>query len=262
LIIDHKSSTPLYEQVRLILQDRILLGEFSSGMLLPTEFQLCEQYGISRITVRNALEKLERFGLIERVQGRGSIVKKRDVKTSNMEVRGFTQSMQMKGLTPKSELLEKNLVIGNLELVELFNLPADGKHYFWHFRRLRYLNDEPVVIMNHYIRKELGDRMLDYDLGNVSFYTLFEKILNQQIHDSEGLITAIQAGPENSHLLRVNTGSALIWYRGTTHLEGNITVEVNYSLFLADKFQFETRMFKPRNINIQTEQTLIKVSDQ
>ena len=132
--------------------------------------------------------------------------------------------------------------------------------HFWRFRRLRYIDNEPVAIMNHYVRKELGDRMLDYDLGNVSFYALFEKILNRQMNDSEGLITAIQASPEHARLLKVNVGSALIWYRGITYLSGRIPVEVNYSLFIGDKFQFETRMFKPRSMNIELEQKSVESS--
>jgi len=104
LVINREIKTPLYEQLKLILQDKILLGEWGPGVLLPTEQQLCEQYNISRITVRNALDKLERNGLIERVQGRGSIVKKREVKKSNPEVRGYTKSMQLQGINPRSEL--------------------------------------------------------------------------------------------------------------------------------------------------------------
>jgi len=262
LVINREIKTPLYEQLKLILQDKILLGEWGPGVLLPTEQQLCEQYSISRITVRNALDKLERNDLIERIQGRGSIVKKREVKKSNPEVRGYTKSMQLQGINPRSELLEKNLVVGNPNLVELFHLPPNIDHHFWHFRRLRYINDDPVVIMNHYVRKELGDLMLNYELRNASFYSLFEKILNQQLHDSEGLITAVQASPENARLLKVEVGAALVWYRGITHLEGNVTVEVNYSLFVGDKFQFEMRMYKPRKINIDQEQEVVAVAKQ
>lgn len=257
MIIDRTSSTPLHEQLRLILQDQILLGELSPGVLLATEQQLCDQFGISRITVRHALQDLERAGLIERIQGRGSMVRKRDISTSKKEVRGFTQSMLMQGVVPRSVLLDKELIKGTPDLIELFQLPQNGPYQFWRFRRLRFIGAEPVVIMNHYVRKELGDIMLAYDLGDISFYALFEKILNQQIHDSEGLISAVQASPENSRLLEVTVGAPLIWYRGIAYLEGKITVEVNYSLFIGDKFQFETQMFKPRTSSIDLEKNAI-----
>ena len=255
-VMDKTKTIPLYSQLKLKLQDRILLGELSPGVLLPTEQQLCLEYGVSRITVRKALEELERNDLIDRVQGRGTIVKKRNVSRQEMEVRGYSKSMMLQGLTPRSELLEKKLIKGNPTLLEMFQLPATETPEFWVFRRLRYLNNTPAVIMNHYVRKELGDLMLQYDLGDVSFYSIYETILKQQLHDSEGLITAVLASPENAHLLGVDVGTPLIWYRGITYIVGKITVEINYSLFLADKFQFETHMFKPHNIDMEIERNM------
>lgn len=253
MTIDRKSKIPLYEQLKLLLQDQILLGVLAPGMLLPTELQLCQKYDISRITVRNALSELERSGLIERIQGRGSIVNNKAKRQSSSEVQGFTKSMSSQGERPYSELLEKNIIVANPALENHFNLPPNGNYLFWHFRRLRYFNNEPVVIMNHYVRKELGDKMHDYDLGNVSYYGLYQKILNQPLYSSDGLITAVQASPEVASVLKVKIGTALIWYRGIAYLEGHITVEVNYSLFLGDRFQFETKMFKPRNMIMDME---------
>jgi GntR family transcriptional regulator len=107
--------------------------------------------------------------------------------------------------------------------------------------------------MNHYVRKEFGDKMQAFELGNVSYYSLYEKILKQPLYKSDALITAVQASPEVANILKVKIGTALIWYRGITFLEGNIPVEVNYSLFLGDRFQFETRMFKPREVKMELE---------
>ena len=253
MTIDRKNKVPLYEQLKLILRDQILLGELAPGMLLPTELQLCQEYDISRITVRNALSELEQSGLIERIQGRGSIVKSKTIRQSSSVVQGFTKSMASQGERPYSELLGKKIIVANPALENHFHLPPNGNYMFWHFRRLRYFNNEPVVIMNHYVRKELGDKMLEYDLGNVSYYSLYEKILNQPLYNSDGLITAVQASPEVASVLKVKIGTALIWYRGIAYLKGNITVEVNYSLFVGDRFQFETQMFKPRNVIMDLE---------
>lgn len=248
--IDRSIDIPLYQQLHFLLQDKILLGEWGPGVLMPTEQELCEQYNVSRITVRNALEKLEQNDLIERIQGRGTIVKKRDVKKNEMEIKGYTKSMLRQGVVPSSRLLEKKLIIGNSHLGKLFHLPLRKDYYFWRFKRLRCINDELAVIMNHYVRKKLGDIMLQYDLGDVSFYSLYEEILKQPICDSEGLVTAIKASQENAKFLEVDIDSALIWYRGISYIEGGITVEVNYSLFKSDKFYFETHMYKTGEVNM------------
>jgi GntR family transcriptional regulator of arabinose operon len=69
---------PLYSQIIEILRDRITRGEYVVDQQLPTEIELAEQFGVSRITSKRALIELEREGLIYRRRGSGSFVKKRD----------------------------------------------------------------------------------------------------------------------------------------------------------------------------------------
>ena len=61
--LDRNNHVPLYEQLRLVLQDKILLGDYPVGILLPTEKELCKEYGISRITARKALDELTSNGV-------------------------------------------------------------------------------------------------------------------------------------------------------------------------------------------------------
>jgi DNA-binding GntR family transcriptional regulator len=65
---------PLYYQLENLLREKIVSGELEPGDKLPTELELIEQYGVSRITVRQALQALADEGLIERKQGRGTVV--------------------------------------------------------------------------------------------------------------------------------------------------------------------------------------------
>jgi GntR family transcriptional regulator len=248
--ISKSSAIPLYQQLKHILQDQILMGELGPGTLLQTEQQLCVQYDLSRITVRRALDELVRLDLIERVQGKGSIVKNRKVGQSYQNIQGYQKSITKQGYKPGAKLLEKELVSGNASLLSLFQLPEDSYQEFWRFRRLRYLDNEPAVIMNAFVRKELGERMLKYDLSNRSFYSLYMEITRRDLVDSSALITAVSASPEIASILKTIPGAPLIWFRGITFMEGNLPIEVNFSLFLGDKFQFETKYYRPLDLNI------------
>lgn len=234
--IDRNSTIPLYKQLQLILQDKILFGELGPEVLLPTEQQLCEQYRISRITVRNTLANLERNGLIVRMRGRGAIVKKRDMQMSFGSVAGFARQIQSEGYATSSKIIKKELVVGNADLLSCFEMNGLEKELFWHFCSLRYLNDSPAVIMNHYVKKALGDKMLEHDLEKTSFYYLFESITKQRIIRSGNWLASVQATPESAKMLSVENGTALMWWRGITYLEGDIPVEVNYSLYVGSKF--------------------------
>jgi len=248
--ISRMSSTPLYVQLKNQLQDQILLGELGPGVLLPTEQQLCEEHDLSRITVRRALEELANMDLIERVQGKGSIVKHRKVEQSQTKIQGFTKSIKDQGYRPGAKLLEKELLKGNSSLLALFELPEEKEAKFWRFRRLRTLDDEPSVIMNTFVRKELGDLMLEFDLANESFYSLYLRITKRQLVDSRAIITAVSASAEVAQILNISPGAPLVWFRGVTYTEGKVPIEVNYSLFPGDKYQFETTFYRPLDLDL------------
>ncbi|HEY61927.1 MAG: GntR family transcriptional regulator [Anaerolineales bacterium] len=258
MLLNRNSKTPLYEQLKLSLQDQIMMGEFAQGVLLPTEIQLCEKYNVSRITVRKALEELARSGLIERVQGKGTIVKKRKFAKSQMEIRGYKGALNSQGFDVSSRLLEKNIVSsqGNEKLITLFRLSPASMYEFWRFRRLRYLNGEPSVVMTSYVRKELGDKMLDHPIQEptTSFYELLEKITNRPIVDNEAIISAVAASPEIAKLLHTQIGTPLIWFQGVSYIDPHIPIEVNYSFYLGEKFQFQARYYRTQGGKINKEQ--------
>ncbi len=263
MALDRQKQTPLYEQLRLILLDKILLGDYPVGMLLPTEKEICEEYGISRITARKTLEELAHIGLVERVQGKGTIVSDNKFGHTSNQIRGHKRTMESMGFRGGGIVLSHKLTPPNANLLNLFGLPEDSNQQFWHFRRLRYLNDDPVVIMNSFVRKEMGDKLLTYELKDTSFYALFEKITKRQVVDTKALISATVASPEVAKLLHTTVGAPLIWYRSVTYLEGGIPIEVNYSLFLGNKFYFETSFYRTLTEDIQSEfiEQLIRVEE-
>ena len=244
MLLDRNKSTPLYEQLRLILLDKISLGDYPVGTLLPTEKELCEEYSISRITARKTLEELTRMGLIERVQGKGTIVTDHKPGRSTRQIKGHKRSMEELGYRGGGTILSKKVIPPNPNLIKLFGLPEDSNQKFWHFRRLRFLNDDPVVIMNSFVRKEIGDKLITYNLEDASFFSLFEQITSRSVVDSKALISATVASPEVAKILNTHVGAPLIWYRAVSYLDGGIPIEVNYSLFLGDKFNFETTFYR------------------
>lgn len=91
-------STPLHEQVRTLLMRDIDMGTYAEGERLPSEPELCERFGVSRITVRRAVADLEGLGLVHRQQGRGTFVAPRREVVGTMTVGGFADKMVGDGL--------------------------------------------------------------------------------------------------------------------------------------------------------------------
>ncbi|HEX5325898.1 MAG TPA: GntR family transcriptional regulator, partial [Acetobacteraceae bacterium] len=97
--IDANAVTPLYRQLTELLRGQIVSGALADGARLPSEAQLGERYGVSRITIRQALADLERQGLLERTPGRGTFVRRRPCPIEGLtRLSGFSETAAAAGL--------------------------------------------------------------------------------------------------------------------------------------------------------------------
>jgi GntR family transcriptional regulator len=244
--INREISTPIYQQLKLIIQDQIILGDWVGGMLLPTEEELCEIYKVSRTTVRTALNDIARDGLVERIQGKGTIVSKGQRRGEKLRRLGFSDLCRSRNLPVRSELISRKIIDSNEDLNNYLGLAGQSPSPMWRFERLRYIQDEPAVITATVVRKEIGDKMLNFDLSNVSFYKVYEEITGRCVVSNVGLIKAVSVNGSDAELLNVEEKSAHLWFRGIAYLDGNVPIEVNFSVFHGEKFSFQ----KPEQYSI------------
>lgn len=249
--LDPESPAPLYEQLRFILQDQITNGEFTYGSYLPTESELCEKYQVSRITAVRALNELEEAGLVQRVQGRGTKVKFQSQPHALSAVQGFTQYNKSIGNSTRSRVLSITSVNSDEMLLSTFGLPLDQKEEFVKFRRLRFINEVPAVVMTTFVRKWVGERMQDYDLSRASFYSLYQEITSLPVIRNETTLSPILATPDICHLLNVKPGTPHFLFTGVGFLEGEMTIEYSIAVYHGALFQFSTNIYRIRKPNTQ-----------
>ena len=103
--INRQSKLPLYQQLYEVLRGNIMRGEWKPGDLIPAESELIEQYGVSRITVRQVLDMLVQEGLIYRQRGRGSFVAHPTVEQVLQRLVSFTDDMRQRGFAPSTRIL-------------------------------------------------------------------------------------------------------------------------------------------------------------
>jgi GntR family transcriptional regulator len=247
--IDPNNPTPLYQQVKQSIHDQIMSGDYPVGSHIPSENVLCDKFGVSRITVVRALNDLEKDGILQRIQGSGTIVKYPKFKDNLNSVQGFTNTMRSEGNITRSHVLSIETIESNEMLRNIFRLPADENEPFIRFRRLRFVNDVPAVIMTSIVRGWLGKRMQEYDLETASFYALFQEITNSQLIRNETTLTPILATPDIIKYLHVQPGSPHFLFTGIGYAEGNIPIEYNISVFHGSVFQFTTTIYKLRETN-------------
>lgn len=234
--------TPLYEQLRLALLEQITRGQLRPGDQLPTERELCELFGVSRITAVRALNELARDGLIDRIQGKGTIVARHRIDGVLDRIVSFSESIREQGLTLRSRLLAASNVGTDPQLLSAFGLPPDSEARFIQFRRVRYVDESPVVLLDTFVREELGEKMKAYDLETASFFQLYSQILTRKVVRMDATLSPVLATAEVSELLGVERHTPHTLFEGVSYVEGDTPVEYARGVFHGQRVRFTTNV--------------------
>lgn len=147
--LDLASADPLYAQLAERLTALISSGDLQPGQQLPSESMLMDAFGISRVTVRQALLQLTRGGQLVTKRGKGTFVTRAPIQQDLTSLQGFREALTNQGIAPETELLEFNTSrrpAGN-DLPSALNLPV-------HLRRLYKVDGEAFAVVEAYLPKE------------------------------------------------------------------------------------------------------------
>lgn len=228
---------PLYDQLVDILTGKID-HEYRPGDLMPSERELSERYGLSRTTVRLALQELERLGLVVRQHGRGTFVADRSAQTTNlMQTYSFTEQMRELGRVPETTILEFSEMEADKNLAEHMRTKIGDK--LFKLKRLRSADGMPLMVERTYlpVRKFLSlKRPL---LESKSLYEIIENDYHQKIRVAEEEIFASIARPADARLLDIAENSPVLDLVRTTFNVSNEIVEYTLSVARADQFKYK-----------------------
>lgn len=228
---------PLYDQLVDILTEKID-HEYRPGDMIPSERELSERYGLSRTTVRLALQELERLGLVVRQHGRGTFVADRSAQTANlMQAYSFTEQMRSMGRVPQTTILEFSEMEADKNLSEHMGVRIGDR--LFKLKRLRSADGMPMMVERSYlpVRKFLSlKRPL---LEHKPLYDVIEQDYHEKIRVAEEEFFASIARPADAHLLDISEGSPVLDLVRTTYNEGNEIVEYTLSVARADQFKYK-----------------------
>ena len=205
------TSLPLYREVYLDLLARIQRGEYSSGLRLPTDDQLAEQYGVSKITVRQALSVLVSEGLVERWPKRGSFVTRDLSGRVARDLSGFADDVE----NDRSRIGIKTLAIETVPASSWVReaLEVGAQEEVTHVRRLRTVAGKPVMLLDHYLLPPPLPEELQDSVDWLFFRAYLVKahgIIPSRYYAS---IKAIAAGAEIADVLHCPMGHPLLLVR-------------------------------------------------
>lgn len=199
-------SVPLYYQLANLLSDKIVSRELKAGDRLPTEVELVDEYGISRITVRQALRLLEEEGLIRREVGRGTFVSEYRPFTGALKVEGSLDDVISLGRNPVKVIEIKTIKAGPDDAVQMGVEPGSA---IVRATRIRLHHGEPYSHIVNDLPAEIGRRLTREDWKGVVLRVIEEK-LKLPLRDAEQTVRASLADARLARLLNTKIGAPLL----------------------------------------------------
>jgi GntR family transcriptional regulator len=247
-VIDPASDRPVYKQIADQLRNAILQGELREGGQLPSESQLQEQYSVTRMTARNALQVLQGEGLVVAQHGRGVFVRSKPpiIRLSSGRFRradreagqgAFAAETSRLGLTPSQVIREVAEIDPPSFVAERLNLRKGAKVVVR--RRLMLADDTPMQLADSYIPATIarGTALMQTDSGHGGTYARIEERGHRLARAREEL-EARMPSSEERRLLRLDPGVPVISLIRTAYDSDDKPVEVFDSVVAADKHRF------------------------
>jgi GntR family transcriptional regulator len=225
-------------RVYLLLRDDISNGTYAPGSSLPGEQRLAETHGVSRVTIRRALESLAADGLIEKRMGSGSVVRAPDTATAHLAADFTTLIPQLvaMGQATTARLLSFSYGPAPESVASAMNLPQGARVQT--AVRVRLVDGRPFSHLTTYVPEAIAANYTEADLATTPLFRLLERS-GVQVDSAHQSVTATLASPDVAEALGVSVGSALLSLRRVVRDVNGQGVEYLAALYRADAFRLE-----------------------
>lgn len=229
--LNKKSPMPIYYQLKQIILEKIKHGEWLPGSLIYSERELSENFGVSRMTIRQAINELVDEGILYRERGRGTFVSQPRIE--QFDVMSFTEAATNKGFHASTHVKAFEIEVPDLSIIEKLGLEEYVDVYY--IQRLRMIENEVVGIEEIYLPVSLCKDLQSNDLSG-SLYKILKEGYGYTI---DHIMTNLEAViPENDDLKLFNTKNVvpLLKVTGVNITDTNLKLFYEESVYRSDKY--------------------------
>lgn len=228
-------AVPLHTQIAESLRLQIQNDAFKDKENLPSERELAERYAVSRMTVRQALQKLRHEGLIYHERGVGTFVNNRKIDVHTRNLNGFSEEMQSLGLVPSSRVLTFKRELADEDVKQDLQLGTGAEVIY--LERLRIADDEPMAFEKTYLPAYLFPKLEDFDLTKNSLYQVLVENYDLQMHHAEEVLEAASATKRVAEQLDIRVGAPVLVVHRVVFCETNQPIESAHTIYRADRYR-------------------------
>lgn len=236
----HKGPLPRYYQLKEIMREKINSGEWKPGDIIPSERELGEQYGISRMTARQAITELVNEGLFYREQGKGTFVSRHKITQQLIHLTGFTEDIRARGQRPSTRVLAAQMQPADEHTAERLRIKP-GQPVFC-LQRLRLADGEPLALETSQLCFIGCEKLLEEDFAQNSLYHVMETRYGILLVEAEQEIEAGLFDAATARILNVPVNSAALFTRRVTYTERDQPIEFARAIYRGDQYTYYTHM--------------------
>src|SRR4051812_44219935 len=232
-------SVPLHIQIRESIRRQVRNGELidTTGRLM-TEAELGRHFGVSRITIRNAISPLVTEGMFARARGRGTFLRSNQPENWVGKLMGFSETIRDAGYQAGAKVLQQGMTNRHDASVR----DQLKERAVWQLKRLRLADDIPIAIEHAFYPPDIGLELEKRDLTSIIMYSVFEDELGHAIKEANQTIGASLADAASAKLLGVKAGSPLLSMERLTLSKDERPLELLRSVYLPDYFRLSINL--------------------
>jgi GntR family transcriptional regulator len=225
---------PRYYEIEQALRARV--AKLSPGDPLPSDAELCEEFGVSRMTARNAMTQLVQAGIVQRIPGRGTFVAQQPVHRQAGSLISFSDEMRRRGRRPSSHLLTRRTRAGTG--VETVSLGLRSGSEVVELVRLRLADEEPIAIEASAFAPSLAAVLEDADLESGSLFDTLVGAGHVPTAGRASLVAEAATATDARHL-GIKRGGPLLVERRLIFDQSGRPLELTESRYAADRYTLE-----------------------
>lgn len=236
-MLDRNSSKTLFAQAKDILLHRIETGEYMVNTKIPSENELCEEFKVSRMTIRGVITELVRDDKLYRIQGKGTFVAEPKITTNSLSYVGIREQLEQQGYEVTTKLISVDVAVTPENIAKA--IPEFAGSLVYIIKRLRIVKDVPLSFHTSYIPKEQFDGIENCDLTGEQLCVILSKEFGCVRSSVTETLELVMANEEESKHLKVSNGHPLLLLRNTISDANNRVFEYSVVAFRGDKIRIK-----------------------
>jgi GntR family transcriptional regulator len=240
-MIDRNNSVPLYLQVKQWLVDKMDSGEWKEGDMIQPERELAEDFGMNRLTVRQAITELVSEGRVVRTRGRGTFVSLPKIQQSLGQLTSFTEDMRRLGMVASSRVLKLEIREATSNERAALSLPPQGP--VLELNRLRLADGIPMALENAVLRYDMCEKLTEVSFVELqSLYVALKEKCGLELIRAQQTIETLVPPQHMVQLLKSPEGAPVLKMTRRTFTVTGTPVEWVTSFYRGDRYRFESEL--------------------